>query len=530
MRILGKQSLQSVLAGVLAGLAWEPFGIWPLAIVGWTWWFSTLRSGDQRQLFLSTLLFALSTWAIAFHWVALHPIAMASSTSVVALIAYASILSALVAVLVTRAPVGATRIRLLAGVLAVLVFEVIISWGPFAMPWLSASLALAPSDWSLQLFSWMGLKGGSAALMITAALAADLVVSWQADQGEMAVARSGSSRAIPLGVLLLLPFWPLNESTIESGDSVRIQIAQPDASPQEWAQISNYAKIDTFESWLAEANLKGAPVELTVLPETALPIGSPDSLRSWAIRLERTAKSPVLTGGIEVAPSNPEVENAGNVDATALNVAYLSSDTSHRHAKIRLVPFAERVPFSNLIPGFQQFAVPSGGVSAYVPGDRRPLLALNPASSDVSPEAHQIVPLICFESLFFRDAREGLLGGGSFTAVMTQDGWWGSSLPKAQHLAFSRALAAATGRALIHTTVDGNSALIDASGALIPLGRRSPRLLTGDLPLAERDTLFMRVGNALFFGIFGALAVVYAILAIRHQSSNRSSPVSGASP
>jgi apolipoprotein N-acyltransferase len=210
--------------------------------------------------------------------------------------------------------------------------------------------------------------------------------------------------------------------------------------------------------------------------------------------LRAAARGSVISGGIR--------KESGSTDEQAYNVVISSDTPLHTYAKRRLVPFAESVPLSDWIPGFRRFTVPSGGISSYARGDS--LLPI--------PFAGQhVVPLICFESLFVQDAREALLAGGTMLIVTTQDGWWGSDLPRRQHLAFSRMLAASTGHPVAHATVDGHSGLIDAEGQLASLFREHPRALIGNIPLTTKDTLFMKMGNRPFFSIMAVLAMLLSL-------------------
>ena len=250
-------------------------------------------------------------------------------------------------------------------------------------------------------------------------------------------------------------------------------------------------RVDTFASILAEVNAAGPSADMTILPETALPLGGVDALSTWSNTLEVAARGSVLSGGIR--------KERDSTDEQAFNVVISSDTPLLPYAKRRLVPFAESVPFSDWIPGFRRFAVPSGGISSYASGNSRLPM----------PFAGQlVVPLICFESLFAQDARKALRAGGTMLIVTTQDGWWGSDLPRRQHLAFSRMLAASTGHPVAHATVDGFSGLIDADGELVPLAREHPRVLTGTIPLTTKSTLFMKMGNRPFFAILAVLATL----------------------
>ncbi len=491
MRKLGKQSWEMLFAGTLSGLAWAPISWWPLGLIGWVWWMASITQGDQQRVFLHSLLFTGTSWLIAFHWLAFHPILTAAVTSLVALLAFSCFFAAIAALLIPSLPESRPVLRLMAGLTSMLLFEMAVSWGPFAMPSLSAGFAFTPGLWAIAVSSWVGIKGVSAAVGLVGALGAWLLVGF--DKKTPAI--MGITGAA-LSALIIIPLLSGPEPEATSDPGIRIQLVQPNASPEAWSDVHDINRVNELRLLVEQADYDTNRIHLTVFPETALPLGGDSDIRLWINELSTSASSPVLTGGIEFSDGS-----------LARNVAYLSSDSSKRHAKMRLVPFAEHVPFSNLIPGFERFAVPSGGVEGYEPGTSRPLLTV-PIDGGQGQPTVSVVPLICFESLFLRDARTALLNGGDLSVVITQDGWWGSDRARSQHRAFSQLLAVATGHPVIHATVDGESALIGIDGALIPLQSVTSSLLRGQLPLTSRTTVFMRAGNAPFFGIFGALLVL----------------------
>ena len=182
----------------------------------------------------------------------------------------------------------------------------------------------------------------------------------------------------------------------------------------------------------------------------------------------------------------------------------VSSDTSNAvYRKRRMVPFAERVPFSIWIPFFERFSVDSGGVSTYQQGAEMPLMHIAGRSAGI---------LICFESLFFRDALTYRKAGAELLLIHTQDGWWSSDSPRKQHFAFSRLLAAASGLPVVQSSVDGISGFIDSQGNVVSSnitakGRAdASEVLTETLSLSQSSTLYYRFGDwpiiSIFFFIF----------------------------
>lgn len=495
MRILVKQSWLSVCAGLIYGLAWEPIGFWPLAFVAWAVWLAGLLHRSREDLFVHSLLFSLTAWLIPFYWVLLHPIPVTALTSGVVLLAFSMLFAALGSFIVSFSPKGNRVMRLSGGMVSALLFELVLHYGPFAMPWLSIGYAIAPSALSLGIGSFAGVQGSALFILLISALLAiafsDSRSSW----------RTAGLPLVLAAVLFTVPMLAGPRLAGDDSESVLIRILEPDMSPQAWADVNDVDKLDTFISALNARRESSTPVDMTVLPETALPLSPPDSLHAWLSRLALASGSPVVSGGIEWTHKD-DAERA-------FNVVYSSDEPGKRYAKQRLVPFAEHVPFSSWIPFFERFSVPSGGVTSYQPGGTTELLSV---------DHMEIAPLICFESLFMRDARYAVQMGASILVVTTQDGWWGSDLPRRQHLAFSQMLAASTGRPVVHATVDGESGLIDANGQLMTLSRPAPMILEGPLPTKTRKTAFMVVGNRPFFGIFAALVFAYLWMGFQYRT------------
>lgn len=465
-----------VLAGLLAGCALPPVGLWPLALPGYALLLSRLRSGDRSELFWRVLLFLVFAWGLPFHWVLFHPIPAAAASSAGSLVAYAVLQAAWTGFFVARLPEGQPQRDLMA-VLALTGFDILLARGPFAMPWLSPGLSVADATWAAGWASIAGFHGVTLALLMLAMAVMRVVAD-----------RNGRTASGMLALLLIaLPFPRpiLPEATV-----LNVRLVEPGWSPERWSAVDDTSRVARLAALVTAAE----PADLVLFPETALPAGQLADLVRWTDLLSDAAGAPVLAGGI--LRDDP-------TDA-ARNVAMASSDPESVYAKRRLVPFAEKVPFSEWIPFFSRFSVPSGGVRAYEAGRDLAPVPLGSVEGGV---------LICFESLFARDARALARAGAEVIAVVTQDGWWGSDAARDQHAAFSRLLAAAVGSPVIHATVDGRSQVAGASGQAVALRGRAP-VFSAALPLAQVNTPFRRTGDWPLFAIFAALLLT--VIARRH--------------
>ncbi|NNF02941.1 MAG: apolipoprotein N-acyltransferase, partial [Rhodothermales bacterium] len=234
---------------------------------------------------------------------------------------------------------------------------------------------------------------------------------------------------------------------------------------------------------------------LIILPETALPAPALQAAGStpeeWTRRWANRLGAPLLVGAINPvqALAGEEFGREGSYTNSAIVAQPYASDDAvvSRYDKEILVPFAERVPFANVIPALGALSVPAGGVERYVNGSQ---------SAPLTVDGVEVGVLICFESLFPQLARRRVRAGADILVVLTQDGWWRSNAARRQHLLFSRMRAVETGRPLVQVSVDGESGVFDQRGRLrVLMDSGVPAAQTVDIPLSSRRTLYGATGD-----------------------------------
>jgi len=295
------------------------------------------------------------------------------------------------------------------------------------------------------------------------------------------------SSAALIVALFVIPFFQADDAADSSVvQSIRAGIAQPGWSAERWADVDDTSKPRRFiEESQAVATRRDGPEldvpepDVVVFPETSLPIGNEARLRTWANELADSLKTEVMIGGILEEPTPTGLSH--------FNVSVMSHTDQALYRKRRLVPFAEKVPLSHWIPFFNHFSIPAGGITAYSSGSERSLFTVSGMQAGV---------LICFESMFFRDALRYRRDGANLIIVQTQDGWWTSDRPRIQHFAFSRLLASAIGLPLIHASVDGVSGFVDQSGNVLAQSEPDTQaFLVADLPVRARQTFYVQFGE-----------------------------------
>jgi apolipoprotein N-acyltransferase len=100
---------------------------------------------------------------------------------------------------------------------------------------------------------------------------------------------------------------------------------------------------------------------------------------------------------------------------------------------------------------------------------------------------------------------------------VTDDTWFGHGVGPRQHYEIARVRAIEEGLPLVRAANNGISAVIDARGRVLKkLGFDAVGTLDFELPLAEPPTLYARLGDFTFLGLWLLVALIsVAMLRIR---------------
>jgi apolipoprotein N-acyltransferase len=220
----------------------------------------------------------------------------------------------------------------------------------------------------------------------------------------------------------------------------------------------------------------GHPPSIVVWPEVPAPLYYFDDpqFRAYIDNLARTTKAYLLIGIVAHTPGGQPLNSAVLVSPQGEPVS--------RYDKVNLVPFGEFVPwpfgFANKI---------STEIGDFVPGKR----------AVVSPMGdHLIGAFICYESVFPNFVRKFAANGAEVLFNISNDGWFGKSAARQQHLSMVRMRAAENRRWILRATNDGITATIDSAGRLrgqLPLYVEATSF-TGFNYVSER-TLYTRWGD-----------------------------------
>jgi apolipoprotein N-acyltransferase len=131
----------------------------------------------------------------------------------------------------------------------------------------------------------------------------------------------------------------------------------------------------------------------------------------------------------------------------------------------------------------------------------------------VSPVGtHKIGTFICYESVFPGFVRKFAAGGAEVLFNISNDGWFGKSAARGQHLSMVRMRAAENRRWILRSTNDGITATIDSAGRLrgtLPLYTEATSF-TG-FSYVQSQTVYTRFGD--WFALLCAMAAVLGLVA-----------------
>lgn len=372
------------------------------------------------------------------------------------------------------------------------------SWLLSGFPW----LPLAATQWEqlsvLQPAAYAGAWAVSFVLIV-------VNVSFAAYARQLLVPVEGGSRArcpeflaamgLLLGCLLLTIRETMNRGRFHVPWATVgvVQPAIPQAVKWDPAEAEGVLAVLDEETKVMAA----ARPDLLLWPEATTPLavkGDPGMAR-WTAELARASRAPLVLGSVAFE----QAEDGGQRWWNGVFVVTPEGGVENSfYAKRRLVPFGEYVPLRPVL-GWLEKVAPVGG--DFERGKDAGLLRVEPRGV-----ATRLGPLICYEDIFPRLARESVAAGADVLVVNTNNGWFGEEAMAYQHAAHSVLRAVETRRPVLRAGNAGWSGWIDEVGAVRAVLTRDSR--TGELRTAppERRTSADGAGTVYFRG--GAVLAV----------------------
>jgi apolipoprotein N-acyltransferase len=293
-------------------------------------------------------------------------------------------------------------------------------------------------------FGWLDLGNAGIAMPLLLRLAPvtgvyglSFVFAMMACALALVILRRPRMQLVGLVVLVALPLLPVLPGPEEGNISARV--VQPNVDTETDWTLERLTALEKRMELLSHA----PGVDLIVWPEIPAPFyPSTAAFRDFLSRVARDSNAPILFGGVARTPTG-----------APLNSAFLAARTGEiidRYDKIKLVPFGEFVP-----PPFGFVNRITNEAGDFEAGSRIVIF-------DVG--THRIGAFICYESAFPDLVSQFTVRGAEVLMNLSNDGYFGTSAAREQHLSLVRMRAAENARWILRATNDGISAVVDPAG------------------------------------------------------------------
>jgi len=398
-------------------------------------------------------------------------------------------------------------------------YEYTHSLSQWSFPWLTIGNSQSYDIAGIQFITVTGVYGLSLWILVVNVLAY-VLYSLAANRGLRILSlRGGIWIALLLavfyipklhGLILLSGIEQTGTEPVGEGGTISVGIVQPNLDPwQKWSMSGQ----ETLELYLhlTDSLLREEPActpALVFWPETAIPYYlMADRNRSALSQIRSfldTSGIALLTGvphavfyeDASTAPPSAKRFGSTGQRYDAFNAAILiepGSEEVQWYGKMKMVPFAERVPYADLLH-FIDFLRWDVGIGGWQIGSDTTVFVEKRTGARFSA-------MVCYESTYPAFVAEFVRRGAEFISIITIDSWWGRMSGAYQHKQFAIFRAVENRRWLVRSALGGISCYID------PYGRAhqetelfTTALLCRTIGREEELTLYTRHGDWLAQG------------------------------
>jgi apolipoprotein N-acyltransferase len=369
-----------------------------------------------------------------------------------------------------------------------------------SFPWMTLGNGLSGMHQLAQWYEYTGVYGGSVWILLSNILAYEAYAAY----------RNGAtfSRLRPALVWLALVLIPAAYSMTryfqykEKEVPVNVVTVQPNIDPND--KFDRIGAMEQLNILIKLSDSLGQPnTEYFLWPETAIPQATDEGqIRSSASYIKAQSflsryKNGTLITGIESVKfyQNKETTSAkptgqgGYYDSYNTAMQIENSANVQFYHKSKLVPGVEKMPFPTalafLAPVFEGFG---GTVGGWGWQDKPGVFY---AYSGIGA-----VPVVCYESLWGGWIGEAVRNGAQFIAIITNDGWWGNTSGKDQHLLYAKLRAIETRRYVVRSANTGISCFINQRGDITQQSKWwTQTALKGDINLNDELSFYVLHGD-----------------------------------
>lgn len=293
---------------------------------------------------------------------------------------------------------------------------------------------------------------------------------------------------------------------------VYVALIQPNIDPNEkWDGESFWDVIQLLHNLTDSASVESR--DLVVWPESAVPA----YLRRNRHQLLDAIIAQITRLNTHLVTGVPDYEFTSAEEYKIYNSTFLLCPRSRRiesYNKMRLVPFGEYIPLSEVFPELDNLNLGQGN---YDSGSEMrvfsiPLTVDRAAAGDTTLQLHAVV---CYESTFPDIVRKGVTLGSELLVIVSNDAWFGNNSAPYLHAEIARFRAIENRIPVVRSANTGISLICDAYGRILSQTRFGEiNWLTAVIAQGTRQSVYARLGdwfgmiNVIGSGIFLGLVLI----------------------
>ncbi len=396
------------------------------------------------------------------------------------------------------------------------------SWD-LAFPWMTLGNGFAGTHQLVQWYEYTGVYGGTLWIWIcnlllfklldrrkTSAVSSGLSAKWLS---------AGFTAAVVLPIALSLATYFTYE---EHENPSNVVVVQPNVDPYE--KFGNLSVQSQLDQLIRLSDSVGQPnTEFFIWPESAIPERPPgvneetvrttDSYLNIQSFLNNYKNGNVLSGiesyqlYDEQITSSARPIDGSNQYFDVFNAAILIDQSSkvQFYHKSKLVAGVEQMPFAGLSFLKPLFAAFGGSTGSYGKQEEPTVFY---AQSGIG-----VAPVICYESIWGNYVSEYVREGAQFITIVTNDGWWGNTSGKSQHLEYAKLRAIESRRWVARSANTGISAFINQKGDVVSKTKWWTKdALKADINLNDELTFYSTPGDYIAYAGLGGSVVFFILL------------------
>jgi apolipoprotein N-acyltransferase len=504
----------AVLSGIMLGCSFPPFPLGLLAWVGLVPLLTVLNAfprprGAFRFIYVAMLVFHIITLNWTGGYAHMNDVYMMIAGAVTMTVHPLFYFIPLGIYLVVRRHLG-EQVALTTLPFLWVGYEYSHSLSEWSFPWLTLGNSQTYAISRIQFAEWTGVLGVSFWVVVLNVLAFMIVRA-------VVERKALRSRAVvmPAGLMVLLAIAPsihgwlvfrsAHNDAVAHRNAITVGIIQSNLDPWDKWTASGYATVDLYMRMtraLVESTGVAKP-DLVLWPETAFPFdvlnaANRDLLIALRNDLGRLNVS-VLTGvphriayaDSTTAPASARRDNLTRQRYDWFNAAALiepGSTESPWYGKMKMVPFAERVPYAEAL-AFMDFLRWGVGIGGWQIGPDTTVFQLKGSGARFSP-------LICYESTYPGFVAAFVRKGAEFITLITIDSWWDHMSGAYQHQQIAIFRAIENRRWIARCAVGGISSYIDPYGRVYDATTLfTQRMLSHTIERRTDRTFYTRHGD-----------------------------------